>query len=169
MAASPVSSVASALNTSPLRALSAPLLVVEDSDEDFDTLLEAAHAAGQTRTIHRALSGDACIAFLRGETDETKTFLYVPPALIFMDLNSHGLDGREALVFIKTDPRLKKIPLVILTTSSNPKDLTFCLNAGANAYHVKPVRHDHYLLLLSSVLHYWLVSATLENLTVGAN
>ena len=168
MPASFVSSAAWPLEASPWRARNAPLIVVEDSDEDFDTLVEAAHAAGQTRTIHRALSGDACIAFLRGESGEPKTLPCVLPALIFMDLNSHGLDGREALVVIKNDPRLKKIPLVILTTSSNPKDMTFCLNAGANAYHVKPVRHDQYLQLLGSVLRYWLESATQGNPTAGA-
>lgn len=167
MPSSFASSAASPLETSPWRVLNAPLLVVEDSDEDFDTLVEAFHASGQTRTIHRALSGDACIAFLRGESGDPSTLPYVTPALIFMDLNSHGLDGREALVVIKNDPCLKKIPLVILTTSSNPKDLTFCLNAGANAYHVKPVRYDHYLRLLGSVLHYWLESAAQDIPTAG--
>jgi CheY-like chemotaxis protein len=77
-----------------------------------------------------------------------------------MDLNSHGVDGREALVAIKTDDSLKEIPMVVLTTSANPKDVAFCFQAGANAYHVKPVRHDEYLKLLGSLLHYWLDSVT---------
>ena len=79
-----------------------------------------------------------------------------------MDLNSHGVDGREALVAIKTDDGLKHIPLVVLTTSANPKDVAFCFQAGANAYHVKAVRHDQYLLLLGSLLRYWLESVTLQ-------
>lgn len=143
----------------------APLLVVEDSDEDFDTFHEAARAAGVMRAICRATSGGDCLALLHGEPVDGLAPLQVMPALILMDLNSHGIDGREALVAIKTEPGLKEIPLVVLTTSANPKDVAFCLQAGANAYHVKPVRHDHYLLMLRSVLHYWLDSATLPSAT----
>jgi two-component system, response regulator len=141
----------------------APLVVVEDSDEDFDTLLEAARQAGVTRAIHRAASGGDCLAMLRGDGDVRLPLL---PALILMDLNSHGVDGREALVALKADDGFKEIPLVVLTTSANPKDVAFCYQAGANAYHVKPVRHDQYLLLLGSLLHYWLESVTLQTATV---
>ena len=136
----------------------ASILVVEDSDEDFDTLSEAVGAAGVKRLIHRAASGGDCLAMLRGEIE---VHLPLLPALILMDLNSHGVDGREALVTIKTDAILKKIPVVVLTTSGSPKDVAFCYQAGANAYHVKPVRHDHHLLLLRSLLNYWLDSAML--------
>jgi CheY-like chemotaxis protein len=138
----------------------APLVVVEDSDEDFDTLLEAAREAGVTRPIHRAASGGDCLALLRGEGDVR---LSLRPWLILMDLNSHGIDGREALVGIKAEAGLREIPLVVLTTSANPKDVAFCYQAGANAYHVKPVRHDQYLLLLRSLLRYWLESVTLPS------
>ena len=135
----------------------ASVVVVEDSDEDFDTLREAAAASGIARAIHRVVSGGDCLAMLRGEGDVRLPLL---PALIVMDLNSHGVDGREALVAIKTDAGLKEIPLVVLTTSANPKDVAFCYQAGANAYHVKPVRHDQYLVMLRSVMHYWLDSIT---------
>lgn len=143
--------------------LAAPILVVEDSDEDFDTLRDAAAAAGVTRTIYRVLSGGDCLALLRGEGDVALPQL---PALILMDLNSHGVDGREALVAIKTDQGLKEIPMVVLTTSANPKDVDFCYQAGANAYHVKPVRHDQYLLLLGSLLRYWVDSVTQQTIAV---
>jgi len=143
--------------TSTASTFAAPVVVVEDSDEDFDTLREAAAANGIARVIHRVVSGGDCLAMLRGEGDVRLLLL---PALIVMDLNSHGVDGREALVAIKTDAGLKEIPLVVLTTSSNPKDVAFCYQAGANAYHVKPVQHDQYLVLLRSVMHYWLDSVT---------
>lgn len=146
--------------------LAAPILVVEDSDDDFDTMMEAARGVGMTRTIHRATSGGNCLALLRGGNGQGETHLTVLPVLILMDLNSHGIDGREALVAIKTDVGLKEIPLVVLTTSANPKDVAFCYRAGANAYHVKPVRHDHYVLLLRSLLDYWLERATLHTATV---
>ena len=141
------------------KSLAALVLVVEDSDEDFDTLREAAAATGLTRKMHRVVSGGDCLAMLRGESGAT---LPVLPALILMDLNSHGVDGREALVALKTDDSFKHIPLVVLTTSANPKDVAFCYQAGANAYHVKPVRHDQYLLLLRTLLCYWLDGVTLH-------
>ncbi len=148
----------------------APIVVVEDSDEDFDTLVEAAAAAGVMQTIHRAASGGDCLAILSSNRDSGND-ISAPalPALILMDLNSHGVDGREALVAIKTDPVLKEIPVVILTTSANPKDVAFCYQAGANAYHVKPVRHDQYLLLLRSLLHYWLANVTQPCTVVKVN
>ena len=171
LASSPAPTLASSLG--------ACIIVVEDSDEDFDTLVEAASGLGLTQTIHRALSGEDCLALLRGEGEEggdiggdvrgAKAPVHLLPALIFMDLSSHGVDGREALVVIKTDPELKKIPLVVLTTSANPKDSTFCMQAGANAYHVKPVRYDQYQTLLRSILLYWLESATLEKMTAGVD
>ena len=141
----------------------APIVVVEDSDEDFDTLLEVTAAIGVTRTIHRVVSGGDCLAMLRGKG---KVYLPLLPALIVMDLNSHGVDGREALMIIKADPRLKEIPVVVLTTSVSPKDVGYCYQTGANAYHVKPVRHDQYLLLLRSLMHYWLDTVTLHSTLV---
>lgn len=152
------------LNTALLHA--APVVIVEDSDEDFDTLVEAALRAGVTQTVHRAATGGECLLLLRGEAGVCLPTL---PALIVMDLNSHGVDGREALLAIKTDLILREIPVVVLTTSNNPKDVAFCYQAGANAYHVKPVRHDQYLLLLGSLLHYWLNSVTMHSATVKGN
>lgn len=152
----------------------APILVVEDSDDDFDTVRHAV-GAGVRRRLHRAASGGDCLELLLGERGagdkalESKVALPLRPVLILMDLNSHGVDGREALVIIKADTRLKKIPLVVLTTSANPKDVVFCYQAGANAYHIKPVRHDQYLLLVRSLLHYWLESAALPSARVGFN
>ncbi|HQS32465.1 MAG: hypothetical protein B7X59_03040 [Polaromonas sp. 39-63-203] len=150
----------------------APLVVVEDSDEDFDTLVEAARRAGVTRAIRRVASGGDCLALLSGEPGARGDGLATPPVLpvlILMDLNSHGVDGRDALVAIKNSASLKAIPLVVLTTSANPRDVAFCYEAGANAYHVKPVRHDQYLLLLRAVLLYWLASATLHTAAAGAD
>ena len=138
----------------------AHLVVVEDSDEDFDTLIEAAREAGITQTIHRVDTGGDCLELLRGQLIDSLDPWPAMPALILMDLNSHGIDGREALVAIKSEPRMKDIPVVVLTTSANPKDVAFCYQAGANAYHVKPVRYDQYQLLLSGLLQYWLNTVT---------
>lgn len=128
-----------------------PVLVVEDSDEDFDTLGEAAERAGVVHELRRATTGDGCLTLLRGEG-----IARIDPVLVLMDLNTPGTDGREALAVIKADPQLRALPVVVITTSSNPKDLAFCYRAGANAYHVKPVRYVDHLEVLLEVFAYWL-------------
>ncbi len=136
------------------------LVVVEDSDEDFDTFVDVARDVGITRTIHRAATGGECLDLLRQSPIDRGAGMPGVPDLILMDLNSHGIDGREALLAIKSDDALKEIPVVVLTTSANPKDVAFCYGAGANAYHVKPVRHLEYRSLLRDLLHYWLRTVT---------
>jgi CheY-like chemotaxis protein len=137
-----------------------PLLLVEDSEEDVDTLREAMHVAGLPHPIVQVNSGSECLALLRGETPgEHRRKLR--PALILLDLNSHGIDGRDALATMKSDPVLREIPIVVLTTSANPRDVDFCYRAGVNAYHVKPVRHDSYQLQLGTLLNYWLRAVAL--------
>jgi CheY-like chemotaxis protein len=127
------------------------LLVVEDSDDDFDTLRRAHEQAGSPLTICRAATGEDALALLRGTDDKAPR-----PALVLMDLNIPGIDGREALRAIKADPALEHLPVVVLSTSANPKDVAFCYRAGASAYHVKPVRYEDHLALLRAVFGYWL-------------
>lgn len=130
------------------------VLIVEDSDEDFDTLMLAVRTAGIHADVRRATTGGECLELLRGPNS-------IRPAMIFMDLNTPGTDGREALATIKSDPALKAYPVIVFSTSANPKDLESCYRAGANAYHVKPVRHPHHLQVVTDLLHYWLVRAAL--------
>ena len=139
-----------------------PVLVVEDSDEDFATLQVAFKAVGLKNEIRRVTSGDKCLALLRSSTNES----FHRPALVLMDLNTPGTDGRGALESIKADPALCDLPVVVLSTSANVKDLEFCYRMGANAHHVKPVRYRDHLQLLEGVFAYWLGSVFLPN---GAN
>jgi CheY-like chemotaxis protein len=129
-----------------------PVLVVEDSDEDFDTILTAARLAGVQHEIRRAMTGDDCLVYLRGATQ---------PALVLLDLNTPHGDGRNALEQIHADAQLSAIPLVVLSTSANPRDVDFCYWHGANAYHVKPVSHSEHLKVLQILLTYWLGSVML--------
>ena len=128
------------------------VLVVEDSDEDFETVLEAARAAGLPHEIRRATSGDECLRLL----DEN------PRArLVLLDLNTPQGDGRDALRSIRQNERLRALPLVVLSTSGNPRDLDFCYQNGVNAYHTKPVSFPAHLLTLRCIFDYWLGSVVL--------
>lgn len=134
-----------------------PVVVVEDSDEDFDTVKTAARLAGVQHEIRRALTGDECLALLRGEAGHPRGQV----ALVLMDLNTPHGDGRNALEEMHADAQLRAIPLVVLSTSANPRDVDFCYGHGANAYHVKPVSHGEHLSVLQALLVYWLGTVVL--------
>lgn len=136
------------------------VLVVEDSDEDYDTLQRAVERAGVSIELRRALTGGAALAFIGGE-------IAALPALVLMDLNTPEIDGRDALAVIKEDPDLKSIPVLVVTTSANPRDIEFCYGAGANTYHVKPVRYPDHVALVADVLTYWLDRAVLSGRGAG--
>ena len=125
------------------------IVIAEDCDEDFETALEALKNAGMPHGVERAQTGDQCLQQLLGAHA-------VQPNLVLMDLNLPGMDGREALREIKTNLLLKPIPVLVLTTSANPRDLAVCYASGANAYHVKPVHYPEYLDLLETIFRYWL-------------
>ena len=129
-------------------------LLVEDSDEDADTVAEAFRRCGIPGRLHRVTNGDECLALLQG-AGATQ-----PPALVLMDLSTPGMDGRNALRQIKENDKLKSIPVVVTSASANPRDLEFCYSAGANAYHVKPVSHPHHLNAMIGLFQYWLGAVT---------
>jgi CheY-like chemotaxis protein len=125
------------------------VILVEDSDEDADTVQQAILRCSTPVRLHRVLTGDACLALLQ----QPRAAL---PALVLMDLNIPGMDGRETLRIIKRDPSLCTIPVVVVSTSANPRDMDHCYRAGANAYHLKPVRYTEHRDAMVSVLRYWL-------------
>jgi CheY-like chemotaxis protein len=133
------------------------ILVVEDSDEDFETVQDAARRGGVCHPIVRAGSGDECLRLLRGAARRRDAL----PALVLLDLNTPGDDGRVVLREIRSDANLDTLPLVVLSGSASPRDLQHCYREGANAYHVKPVDHAAHLQVLQQIFAYWLGSVVL--------
>jgi CheY-like chemotaxis protein len=133
------------------------ILVVEDSDEDFETVCDAARHSGLPQRIVRATSGEECLRLLRDPLQGRQS----RPMLVLLDLNTPNDDGREVLSEIRASDALKSLPLVVFSGSANPRDLQFCYDCGANAYHVKPVNHALHLQVLQEIFHYWLGSVKL--------
>ena len=131
-----------------------PIVVVEDSDEDFDTILDAARRGGILHPIVRARSGTECLRLLRDGRDRTTQ-------LVLLDLNTPSDDGRDVLREVRGDDALGALPIVVLSASANARDLQFCYASGANAYHVKPVDHALHLKVLQDIFAYWLGSVVL--------
>jgi len=136
------------------------VLVVEDSDEDFDTVVEALGITSLRNQLRRASTGDHCLALLRGTDGVTA----IQPAFVLLDLNVPGLDGRDALAEIRSDAALALLPIVVLSTSADPRDIAHCYEHGANAYHVKPMRYADHVQLIQRLLEYWLVEVVLPTL-----
>jgi CheY-like chemotaxis protein len=124
------------------------VLVLEDSDEDFDTAEEALGRAKLSTTLQRATTGDVCLALLQGARAR--------PAFVLLDLSTPGVDGREALREIRADRRLFSLPVVVLSSSASPREVEACYRAGASAYHVKPTRYAEHRELLVTIFQYWL-------------
>lgn len=128
------------------------LLVLEDSDEDFDTIVTAARGSEMQHTIRRAVNGDECVELLSDWVEAE----HCRPILALLDLNTPQGDGRYALKALRKDERFRTMPIVILSTSANPKDLDYCYEEGANAYHVKPVDYPSHIQTLVQIFDYWL-------------
>ncbi|QFS44806.1 response regulator [Nostoc sphaeroides CCNUC1] len=136
------------------------LLIVEDSNEDFEALQRFLGRSTIAIAIQRCVSGEQALAFLY------RTGSYVErhaprPGLIVLDLNLPGTDGREVLRRIKQDDNLKMIPVVVFTTSNNPKDIEVCYQYGVNSYIVKPINFVQLKRDIQMLVEYWFEVTTL--------
>lgn len=138
-----------------LRELSQPIeiLLVEDNPGDVRLTLEALEEAKVRNTVHVARDGVAALAFLRRAAAHTTA---PRPGLILLDLNLPKKDGREVLAEIKADPQLRRIPVVVLTTSQAEQDILRTYDLGANCYVTKPVDLDQFLHVVQSIESFWL-------------
>jgi CheY-like chemotaxis protein len=138
------------------------IVVVEDSDEDFDTVLDASRHAGMVQPIVRARSGAECLRLLReGASRLGHNRRASPTLLLLLDLNTPGDDGRDVLREVRREEALRTLPVVVISASANARDLQFCYANGANAYHVKPVDHALHLKVIQDIFAYWLGSVVL--------
>jgi CheY-like chemotaxis protein len=136
------------------------ILLIEDNDEDYVVAQHILRRVTNRPIIH-CTDGDSALAYLsrRGASAEGQQALR--PALILLDLNLPTTDGYEVLRQIKQDARLRTIPVVVLTTSANPRDVDLCYRYGANSYIVKPVDFERLRRSLELLTVYWFEVATL--------
>jgi CheY-like chemotaxis protein len=134
------------------------ILLIEDSPADILLTREAFEESRILNTLHVAEDGVQAMDFLR----KLGAYASVPrPDLILLDLNLPRKNGREVLAEIKADPDLKKIPIVVLTTSSAEEDVLKAYDLNANCYVVKPVGFDNFMQAMQSIRHFWFSVVTL--------
>jgi len=133
---------------------SQPILIVEDSEDDFDATKRAFSRANLRNPIEHVTSGEEALKYLCND-------LKSKPGIILLDLNMPGLDGRKTLEIIKQQKGLKTIPVVILTTSDDERDVKACYELGANTYIQKPVDFDGLIAAIKQLKEYWFEIALL--------
>lgn len=139
------------------------MLIVEDSNEDFETIDRLLKRSRLFVPIHRCVNGDQALAFLYRTGKYTNPETAPRPGMILLDLNLPGTDGREVLRRIKQDGNLKTIPVIVFTTSNNPKDIEDCYKYGVNSYIVKPINFAQLKLDVQMLVDYWFDLTTLPN------
>lgn len=137
-----------------------PLLVVEDSNEDFRMLQRLMRRMAVQNPIYRCTNGDEVLDLLYQAGNNEKSSVGIKPSVILLDLNLPGIDGRDILERLKQDTCFKEIPIVVFTTSSNPKDIELCYQKGANGYLVKPMDAQELQKTIQAFVAYWLEANT---------
>lgn len=137
------------------------ILLVEDNPGDVRLTQEAFKEGQLQNKLHVAMDGEAAMSFLRHEGE----FKDSPrPDLVLLDLNLPKMNGREVLAAIKADPDLKRIPVVVLTTSNDEQDILESYKHFASSYIVKPVSMEKFIKVVSSFKQYWLSVVKLPGL-----
>lgn len=147
------------------------ILLVEDSEDDFEATSRAFRKTNLFNPIVWVSSGEEALRYLHREGEYAGPNSPELPGLILLDLNMPGMDGRRVLHNIKASPDLKSIPVVILTTSSDERDIRNCYADGASTYIPKPVSFNGLIEAIKSLKEYWFEIAILpkNEASDGAN
>lgn len=132
------------------------ILVVEDNPEDYETTRRAFDKAGMKDSIRRCKDGDEALDYLyrRGPYEDAESS--PRPGIILLDLNLPGTDGRQVLAQIKAEETLRDIPVIVLTTSTDERDIEDCYHRGANSYMQKPVDLSGFMGAVQRLTDYWI-------------
>ena len=139
-------------------------ILMADDDEDDRLLTQDAFKESRVlNQLHCVEDGVELLQYLRSEGKYSDKTLYPTPSLILLDLNMPRMDGREALQHIKADPKLRSIPVVILTTSRQEEDMLKGYDLGAASYIAKPVNFEGLVKLMRAIGKYWVEFVELPN------
>jgi len=133
----------------------AQILLVEDNNMDVVLTLDAFKEAKLKNKINVARNGQEALDYLFGRDKYANRDEYPMPSLILLDLKMPGIDGFEVLRQIKGTDKLKRIPVIILTSSKEEGDRTLSYDIGANSYLMKPVSFEGFTEVVKKIDDYW--------------
>jgi CheY-like chemotaxis protein len=134
------------------------ILLVEDNQDDMDLALHALRREKLANHIFVARDGEEALDFLFCRGAFANRSFDSPPKLVLLDLKLPKIDGLEVLKQVKSDPRTKTIPVVIMTSSKEERDLVAGYNLGVNSFIQKPVDFDQFRETVKNVGLYWLIT-----------
>jgi CheY-like chemotaxis protein len=132
------------------------LLIVEDNEDDLFIMNRALDEAGVRNPRHVAEDGQMAIDYLSGSGQFADRFLFPLPKLVLLDLKLPEKSGFEVLTWMRNEPALIGIVVVVLTSSEEPRDINTAYRLGANSYLVKPPTADELIQMAKSFKWYWL-------------
>ncbi len=133
------------------------ILLVDDSQEDVDLTLHALRAENLANSFFVARDGEEALEFLFCTGPHAERSFDHPPKLVLLDLKLPKIDGMQVLKRVKSDERTRIIPVVLMTSSKEERDLVIGYNLGANSYIQKPVDFDEFRKMVKMLGLYWLV------------
>ena len=139
------------------------LLMAEDDADDRLLVKEALEESRVLNDLYFVEDGEQLLEYLRREGRYAEADAAPRPGLILLDLNMPRMDGREALRAIKADPDLRRIPIVVMTTSKAEEDIFRSYDLGASSYITKPVTFERLVELMKTLGHYWIEFVELPN------
>lgn len=132
------------------------ILLVEDNRMDIELTLDAFNEVKLNNEIKIVTTGEEALSYLMGEKDYKDRTKYPLPHIILLDLKLPGISGIEVLKRIKSTPIIKRIPVVVLTSSKDEGDLILSYDYGANSYLVKPISFNEFIKVIKTLGDYWL-------------
>ena len=132
------------------------ILLVEDQEEDILLIRRAFKKANFINTLQVVRDGEEAIAYLKGAGKYRNRDEYPLPALVLLDLKLPRLDGLEVLKWIRGQPGLSTLRVVVLTASQRIQDVNAAYQMGANSFLVKPVEFDNFVSVVNALQGYWL-------------
>jgi CheY-like chemotaxis protein len=134
----------------------AVILHVENDSDDVFITQRAFKKAGVPNPIHAVQNGEEAMAYLLGEKQFSNRSEYPLPTVILLDWNMPLMSGSDVLAWLRGQGSLKRIPVVVLTSSSNERDMLAAYELGANGFMVKPRTHDMFQAMALAFSNYWL-------------
>lgn len=132
-----------------------PILIAEDDEDDILLIKETFAEVRLKNPLYVVKDGVELLEYLRHEGAYTAPEDAPRPGIILLDLNMPRIDGREALAKIKQDPDLKRIPVVVLTTSKEDEDVVRTYDMGVNSFIQKPVDFARFVEVVRAIGNYW--------------
>jgi CheY-like chemotaxis protein len=136
--------------------LAKSLLLIEDDPNDVALFRRAVRKAGLSLDVYNAEDGEAAVRFLETRATNSPQDPGEIPWIVLLDLKMPRKSGLEVLEWLRRQPRLRRLPVIIFTSSREKSDIARAYELGANSYLVKPVSFDQLKEMVSDVNHYWL-------------